>query len=88
MQFQKKSTFVYTDIVPGIPTPAQVRITWSSLPNQTCGVCATTWIRRRTEMGPFGGDRVPPTEIDFNRSNDLAWEVRIEVAMFAHRNPF
>jgi len=62
--------------MPGIPTPMEVRITWSSLPNETCGVCATAWIKHGTEMGPFWGERVPPMHIDFSRSNDLAWEVR------------
>ncbi|KAI0227905.1 PR domain zinc finger protein 12, partial [Lamellibrachia satsuma] len=70
--------------MPGIPTPAEVRITWSSLPNQTCGVCATTWIRRGTEMGPFGGERVPPTDIDFSRSNDLTWEVLNDDGEISH----
>ncbi|XP_077417895.1 PR domain zinc finger protein 12-like [Vanacampus margaritifer] len=55
--------------------PSEVIIAQSSVPGEGLGIFSKTWIKAGTEMGPFTGRLVSPQHVDFDKNNNLMWEV-------------
>nr|CEP16116.1 PRDM12 [Platynereis dumerilii] len=71
-------------------TPPEVRLVVSGLPGAHTGVAAAAWIKQGTEMGPYLGRRLHPTQLDHTAHNHQVWEVfdsRGEVLHFIDGSP-
>ncbi|XP_066295274.1 PR domain zinc finger protein 12-like [Branchiostoma lanceolatum] len=61
--------------LPGLVLPPQLEARSSLIPCRRWGVFARTWIKEGTEMGPYTGRRVNPTDVDPCVENEFMWEV-------------
>ncbi|XP_035687801.1 PR domain zinc finger protein 12-like [Branchiostoma floridae] len=59
----------------GLVLPPQLEARSSQIPCRRWGVFARTWIKQGTEMGPYTGRRVNPTDVDPCVENEFMWEV-------------